>query len=72
MHLIIMKKSIVGPLVTSIVLVLIAALFVFVLISLNRMDKKILAVQQEIVDNSSKVSSIVNFINSANNEQANK
>lgn len=72
MYLIIMKKSFVGPLITGIVALLIAALFVFVFITLNRMDKKIIAVQQGIVDNSAKISSIVNFINSATNAQTNK
>lgn len=72
MHLIIMKKSFVGPLITGIIMVLVAALFVFVFIMLNRMDKKIIAVQQSIVDNSAKTSSIVNFLNSASNAQTNK
>lgn len=67
-----MKKSLVGPLVTGIVLVLVAALFVFVFITLNRMDKKIITVQQGIVDNSSKLTSVVNFLNSASNAQATK
>lgn len=67
-----MKKSFVGPLITGIIMVLVAALFVFVFIMLNRMDKKIIAVQQGIVDNSAKISSIVNFINSATNAQTNK
>lgn len=72
MHLIIMKKSFVGPLITGIIMVLVAALFVFVFIMLNRMDKKIIAVQQGVIDNSSKTTSIVNFLNSASNAQTNK
>jgi flagellar basal body-associated protein FliL len=67
-----MKKSIVGPLITTIVLVLVAAMFVFFFVSLNRMDKKLIAVQQTIVDDSAKITAIVNFFNSATNAQANK
>ena len=69
MSLIIMKKSSIGPLITSIILVLVAALFIFVFVSLNRLDKKIIAVQQEIIDNSGNVASIVNFINATTNDQ---
>lgn len=67
-----MKKSIVGPLITTIVLVLVAAMFVFFFVSLNRMDKKLIAVQQTIVDDSAKITAIVNFFNSATNAQTNK
>ncbi|NLZ74547.1 hypothetical protein GX917_01400 [Candidatus Falkowbacteria bacterium] len=69
MSLIIMKKTSIGPLITSIILVLVAALFIFVFVSLNRLDKKIIAVQQEIIDNSGNVASIVNFINATTNDQ---
>ena len=62
-----MKKSFVGPLITIIVLILVSAMFVYFYISLNRMDKKITAVQQTIVDDSGKISAIVNFFNSATN-----
>gem|GEM_PF-1785859 len=64
-----MKKTSIGPLITSIILVLVAALFIFVFVSLNRLDKKIIAVQQEIIDNSGNVASIVNFINATTNDQ---
>ena len=69
MSLIIMKKTSIGPLITSIILVLVAALFIFVFVSLNRLDKKIIAVQQEIIDISGNVASIVNFINATTNDQ---
>ena len=64
-----MKKSFIAPLVTTIVLVLIAAMFVFFYISLNRLDKKLIAVQQTIVDDSNKVTAIVNFFNANANAQ---
>lgn len=57
-------------LITIIVLVLMAAMFVFFYISLNRMDKKIMTVQQTIVDDSAKISAIINFFNSSANGQA--
>ncbi len=47
-------------------------MFVYFYISLNRMDKKIIAVQQAAVEDSAKISAIVNFFNSANNAQTNK
>ncbi|MFA5131409.1 MAG: hypothetical protein WC467_03200 [Patescibacteria group bacterium] len=62
-----MKKSFVGPLITSIIVLLVAALFVYFYISLNRMDAKITAVQTSIVDDSTKLTAIVNFFNSAAN-----
>ncbi len=67
-----MKKSFVGPLITSIVVLLVAAMFVYFYISLNRMDKKITAVQQSVVDDSAKLTAIVNFFNSATNAQTTK
>lgn len=67
-----MKKTFVGPLITIIVLVLLAAMFIYFYISLNRMDKKITAVQQNIIDDSAKINAIVNFFNSATNAQTTK
>ncbi|MFZ4631727.1 MAG: hypothetical protein ACOYL8_00800 [Patescibacteria group bacterium] len=64
-----MKKSLVGPIIGGIAVLLVAAMFVYVFISLNRMDKGIIAVQQTTVDDAAKISSIVNFINSASNAQ---
>ncbi len=62
-----MKKSFVGPLLASIVILLIAAMFVYFYISLNRMDKQLTAVQQSVVDDSTKLTAIVNFFNTAAN-----
>jgi len=67
-----MKKSFVGPLITTIIVLLVAAMFVYFYISLNRMDKKITAVQQSVVDDSAKLTAIVNFFNSATNAQTTK
>jgi len=67
-----MKKTFVGPLITIIVLILLAAMFIYFYISLNRMDKKITAVQQGIMSDSAKLSAIVNFFNSTSNAQTTK
>jgi len=67
-----MKKSFVGPLITTIIVLLVAAMFVYFYISLNRMDKKITAVQQSVVDDSAKLTAIVNFFNTATNAETNK
>jgi len=67
-----MKKTFVGPLITIIVLILLAAMFIYFYISLNRMDKKITAVQQGIMSDSAKLGAIVNFFNSTSNAQTTK
>ncbi len=67
-----MKKTFVGPLITIIILVLLLAMFVYFYIQLNRMDKKMMAVQQTIAEDSGKISAIVNFFNANVNEQTNK
>jgi uncharacterized membrane protein YciS (DUF1049 family) len=63
-----MKKSLFGPIIGVIIGLLIIAMFIYVHISLNRMDKKILEVQQVVVEDSAKISAIVNFFNSTQNE----
>lgn len=60
-----MKKSLIGPLVTIIVLVLLAAMFVYFYVQINRMDKKIMANQTETASSTAQVSQIVNFINAS-------
>ena len=67
-----MKKSFITPLITVIVLLILAAMFVYFYISLNRLDQKINAVQQSVVDDSAKLGAIVNFFNSAQNAQTTK
>lgn len=63
-----MKKSLFGPIVGVIIGLLVVAMFVYVHISLNRMDKKIIEVQQTVVEDSAKISAVVNFFNSSQNE----
>jgi len=64
-----MKKTLIKPLITVIVLVLVAALFLYFFLSLNRLDKKIIAQQAAISQNSTQINSIVNFFNSNLNAQ---
>lgn len=47
-------------------------MFIYFYISLNRMDKKITAVQQGIMSDSAKLGAIVNFFNSTSNAQTTK
>jgi len=65
-----MKKSLFGPIIAGLAVLLIAAMFVFFYVSLNRMEKKLTTLQTTIVDDSAKVTSIVNFLNSATNTNA--
>jgi len=67
-----MKKSLIGPLLTVIALVLIGAMFVYFYVSLNRLDKKIMAVQTTTIEDSNKITAIVNFFNANVNAQTNK
>lgn len=67
-----MKKSLVGPIVGVIIGLLVIAMFIYVHISLNRMDKNIIAAQQTIVEDSAKISAVVNFFNSTQNAQTNQ
>lgn len=67
-----MKKSIVGPILTIIVLVLLAAMFTYFYIQLNRLDKKLIAQQTAISTDSAKITAIVNFFNANANTQTNK
>jgi hypothetical protein len=67
-----MKKSLIGPILAVIALALLAVMFVYFYISLNRLDKKIIAVQTVVVTDSSKITAIVNFFNSNLNAQTNK
>lgn len=67
-----MKKTLIGPLLTVIGLALIGAMLVYFYISVNRLEKKLMTVQTSIVDNSNKITSVVNFLNSNINAQTNK
>ena len=67
-----MKKTLIGPLLTVIALVLVGALFVYFYLQLNRLDQKMIAAQTTISTDSTKITAIVNFINSNLNAQTNK
>ena len=67
-----MKKTIIGPLLTIIALVVIGAMFTYFYIQLNRLDKKIIAEQTTISTDSSKITAIVNFFNANTNTQTNQ
>jgi hypothetical protein len=60
-----MKKSLVGTIAGVVVGLVIVAMFIYVHISLNRMDKNVLAIQQTVVEDSAKITAVVNFFNSA-------
>jgi len=67
-----MKKSLVGPILTVVALAILAGIFVYFYVSLNRLDKKVMAVQTAVVDDSNKITAIVNFFNTNANAQTNK
>jgi len=62
-----MKKSLIGPIIGGIAALLIAAMFIYFYISLNRMEKNIIAAQQIVIDDSAKITAIVSFFNTATN-----
>lgn len=67
-----MKKTLIGPLLTVIGLALIGAMFVYFYLSINKLEKKLMAVQAATVEDSSKITAIVNFFNANVNAQTNK
>lgn len=67
-----MKKTLIGPLLTIILLVLLAAMFVYFYLQLNRLEKKLIAQQTVISTDSGKITAIVNFFNASTNAQSNK
>ncbi len=67
-----MKKSLIGPLLTIVGLALIGAMFVYFYLSINRLEKKLMAVQTATVEDSNKITAIVNFFNANLNAQTNK
>lgn len=66
-----MKNNMLGKLATIILLVVMAGLFTYFYISLNRVDKKLVEIQDSMVQDSAKIQSIVNFFNANINEQTN-
>lgn len=67
-----MKKSLIGPLLAVVGLALIGAMFVYFYLSINKIEKKLMAVQTATVEDSSKITAIVNFFNANLNAQTNK
>jgi len=67
----IMKKLPLGPTLAVIAVLLLGAIFVYFYMSLNRLDKQLLATRDTIVSDSSKISAIVNFFNANANVQTN-
>lgn len=67
-----MKKSFIAPLLTIIALALVLGMFIYFYVSLTRMEKRLTAIQTAIVDDSGKITAIVNFFNANANAQTNK
>lgn len=66
-----MKKTLIGPILTVVAIVLVGAMFVYFYISLNRLDEKLMTIQTTTIADSGKITSIVNFFNAGNNAQTN-
>ncbi len=60
-----MKKSSVGPLLTVLVLVVLAAIYGYMYYQLDRQEKKMSELQTTIAKDSQTVSGVVNFINAS-------
>lgn len=67
-----MRKTLVGPILTVIAVLLVAAMFVYFYISINKLEKKTMEIQSAAVTDAGKLSAVVNFFNSNLNAQANK
>ncbi len=67
-----MRKSLVGPLLTVIAVLLVSAMFVYFYISINKLEKKAIGIQSAAVTDAGKLSAVINFFNSNLNAQANK
>lgn len=67
-----MKKPSLSLLISVVVILLIGAMFVYFYIQLNRTEKKMLAAQATIAQDTAKINAVVNFFNSNLNAQTNK
>lgn len=67
-----MQKNMLGKLATIILMVILAGLFVYFYITLNRVDKKLNEMQTNLTQDAAKISSIVNFFNTNLNANANQ
>ncbi|MFA6995574.1 MAG: hypothetical protein WC249_04220 [Patescibacteria group bacterium] len=66
-----MKKTLIGPILAVVAIILVGAMFVYFYISLNRLDSKLMTIQTTTIADSGKITSIVNFFNAGNNSQTN-
>jgi hypothetical protein len=60
-----MRKGLMGPILSVIGLLIIGGLFVYYYVSLNQIEKRLLAVQATTVSDANQIASITNFINSS-------
>ena len=60
-----MKKNFIGPLVATLIIVIIAALYGYMYYQNNRQEKKITELQKTVTENSQTVSAVVTFINNS-------
>ncbi|MFA5184064.1 MAG: hypothetical protein WC456_00895 [Patescibacteria group bacterium] len=67
-----MKKTLIGPILTVIAIILIGGMFVYFYVSLNRLEKKLTTIQTAIADDSGKIGAIVSFFNANSNAQTNQ
>lgn len=69
-----MRRTSSGPLLIGIGMLIILAIFGYFAFQLYRQDKKIETLKTTVIEDSAKVSSVVNFINSSisNAQQTNK
>lgn len=65
-----MKKTLIGPLLAVLALLLLAGLFIYFQVTISRMEKTLTETQTAIADNSGKIQAIVNFFNSNPNLNA--
>jgi flagellar basal body-associated protein FliL len=67
-----MRKTSIGPILAVIAVLLVAAMFVYFYLSLNKLEKKAVEIQTTAVTDAGKLSAVVNFFNSNLNAQTNK
>ncbi len=68
-----MKKNSIGPLVAILIIIIVAALYGYMYYQNTRQEKKLVELQQTVVENSQTVSAVVGFINnSLSQAEANK
>lgn len=67
-----MKNTMLGKVVSVIILVVLAGMLIYFYVTLNRMDKKMSELQTTTVENSNSISEVVNFFNTNINAQGNQ